>query len=291
MFFRKHITAINNRDEKTDKRQFLRNLLFRLVIPSVVFSIIEFIPSNVLQQRDLTILSFIDKTIWGRTYWFVSALVVAELFLFISMQTKSKNMLFYLVISMAAFYTGQFLAEKKFYLLGPFSSYPWEAEKGLMATVFLVLGGIYWKYENKIDIWLMKPYVAGFLLLIYLLAISLFHNHIKVLISMDSINMYGIAISSIGIVLLATLSKLLRVTNAVTKQLDVIGRNTIGFYFVCGAIPKVLMLLLPRILPSANLPYMIFGFVLSFALAYVVVVIMNKYFRFLFDLRNGFKHK
>lgn len=287
LFFRKHIESIENGTLKTGRKQFFLNLLFRLVIPSVLFSIFEYIPSSVLQHRGISVLSFIQKTLWGSTYWFISALVVAEFLFYLLLGSKIKNTLVYLALGIVAFSLGCCIAENNIHLLDIFTSNPWQFEKGLMAMMFLALGGVYGQYEPKIDKWLRNPLYLLILLAMYITFTHFFYRDARVLISMNDINYAGVLLSTIGIGCLIALCKLILGSSIITNLLNKVGRNTIGFYFVCGAIPKVLMIVLPKILPKGNLPYMLLGFILSFMLAYACVYAMKRYFPFLFDLRKG----
>ena len=55
------------------------NILFRLVIPSVIFATIEFFPKMLLRGNGFSLSAFMADTLLGGTYWFVSALAVAQL--------------------------------------------------------------------------------------------------------------------------------------------------------------------------------------------------------------------
>lgn len=291
LFFRKQIRAVEQGTLRTERKRFLTNLLFRMVISSIVFAVIEYFPGSIIQHRGFSVTSFIEKTIWGNTFWFISALLVAELLLYLIIQTRITNMWLYLAFAVMLFAIGWLIADKKLLLIGDFESTPWQLEKGLMAILFLVIGGIYWKYEERIDHILKKSYVFFAILTIYILAVTLFSNHIHVLISINSINLVGVAVSILSICILLVLCKAIRGTNIITNKLDKIGKHTIGFYFVCGAIPKVLMIFLPKFMPKGNVLYMIFGFVLSFLLAYFIVFFLERFLPFLFDLRRGIRIK
>ena len=62
-------------------RSLFQNIVFRIVIPSIIFCTIEFVPSCIIQGRGIDIGFALFKTIGGGTYWFTSALVVSELIL------------------------------------------------------------------------------------------------------------------------------------------------------------------------------------------------------------------
>lgn len=120
-------------------------MIFRIVIPSVVFSAIEFFPSCLVQGRGIDLWYALYKTIGGGTYWFTSALVVAELILLMLFCTRKRNIWFYAVACLVIGITG--LTIVHFDIL---KSGIWAWREGLIALVFLAMGGLYWKLENKL---------------------------------------------------------------------------------------------------------------------------------------------
>lgn len=76
-------------------------MLYRIVIPSIIFSAIEFFPSCIIQGRGIDIGFALYKTIGGGTYWFTSALVVAELILLLLFWTRKRNVWFYATLCVA----------------------------------------------------------------------------------------------------------------------------------------------------------------------------------------------
>ncbi|QTE67426.1 acyltransferase [Clostridiales bacterium] len=289
LLFKKFLPLIGSTNFHEHGKQFFKNILFRLIIPTLIFSVIEFIPNSIFQSRDITIQWFVEKTIWGHTYWFISALVVAEIILFLLFLTKIKNIWFYFFSGIGLFSIGLICFNNNFILVNIFESNPWHFDAGLVSILFLVIGGIYWKYEKEIDRYLSKPIIIICGLFVYLLALFLFDHNIKVLVSMNRVNILGVIISTIGIIILVFLCKYIRKSNKATNLLNSIGQNTIGFYFVCGAIPKALTIIMPKFLPKANLPYMLLGFFASFILACIVVSIITHFLPFLFDIRVGIK--
>ena len=289
LMFKKLFPFVSDDNLGEKGKQFLKNILFRLIIASLIFSIIEFVPSCLFSSKKITILGFLEKTICGNTYWFISALVIAELIVYLLFLTKIKNIWFYFVSSIGLFIIGMLCCNNGFLLFNVFEGNPWHFEKGFVSVIFLVLGGIFWKYESIFDRYLAKLPIIICGLLVYISLLSLLNTHIKILISLNSINVLGVMISTIGIILLVYLCKYIKAINKPTNLLNAIGQNTIGFYFVCGAIPKALTIILPKFLPKSNLPYMLFGFIASFVLACIAVSLMTRFTPFLFDLRNGLK--
>jgi fucose 4-O-acetylase-like acetyltransferase len=73
------------------KKLFL-NIIYRIVIPSILFSTIEFLPSCLLQGRSIVVGYALYKTIGGGTYWFTSALVVAQLILLMLYYSRKRHL-------------------------------------------------------------------------------------------------------------------------------------------------------------------------------------------------------
>ncbi len=296
LLFRKQMSAAQSGDRRAERKKFLLNLLFRMVIPNIIMSVIFYVPASILQHRGLSAASFIDKTLLGQTFWFVSALVVAELLVYLLIQCRIQNMLVYILFAAVCFLAGCFLGTKESIL--PVSTlHPWKIDSALMAVPFLVLGGLYWKYESAADRVIFRPAVIAALAVMYVLPLVFANGSVRVLISMvsketpDEFNAAGLAVSTVSIILLLVACKSVRNRNRITDRMDHIGKHTLGLYFVCGAIPKVIMRVLPRILPKGTVFYMLCGFVLSFLLCYAVVCLLEKYLPFLFDLRRGIRRK
>ena len=127
-------------------KALLNNVIFRIVIPSILFSVIEFFPSCIIQDRGIDIEFALYKTIGGGTYWFTSALAVSELTLLFLLCTRKRNIWFYVTISFVLCLTGLIIVK-----LGILNFSFWMWKHGLLAMAFLALGGLYWRYEKQID--------------------------------------------------------------------------------------------------------------------------------------------
>lgn len=77
------------------------------------------------------------------------------------------------------------------------------------------------------------------------------------------------------------------------KILTFIGQNSLGFYFLSGALPITLSTIVKKIInlsnveltTTINIVLLLLIFITCIILAYFIVLIMNKYFPWLFDLR------
>ena len=142
LMFKKHITIIEKKEYREERKRFLTNILFRLIIPSFIFSVLFFIPSFLIQNRQLSVLRFIEKTIGGNTYWFISSLVVAQMIFFLLFRTRIKNIWFYFLVSIGLYYIGYWCVAHEILLVPGFETNPWNFDKGLISTVFLAFGGL-----------------------------------------------------------------------------------------------------------------------------------------------------
>lgn len=255
----------------------LKNILFRIAIPSTVFAMIEFVPSYMLRGKLITLNEFLIKTLGGNTYWFNSALVVAEILILIMLLSRKKNIWFYFSCSIVIFGIGYYLCSNGIELQHNY----WEFNQALLAIIFLALGGVYWKYEAKIDK-LINKYVACFLIVAYFGCVILFREKCKVLISTLSVNIPGVFLSLLGTIAFVYILKQIKIK---IKLFDFLGQNTIGFYFMSGALPIVLSGVANKFI-SGNVAGLLVVSALSISIAYILVIIINRFLPFLFDFRT-----
>lgn len=243
------------------------NIVWRLMIPTILFSIIEFIPAHMLRGDGIWYrYIFIHKTIGGCTYWFTSALVVAEILLLILLLTRRKSIWFYFVCSSIIFALGQYIVSVDFSFFTAYPSLPWQYKQGMYAIIFIACGGLYWRYETIIN-QLMNKYVLAVLLMVYITVLLIVPNYFRVLVSMLDVNIPGIVLSLLATIILIEICKLI----PPSKWLNYIGMNTIGFYFMSGALPIVLSMVVHRIIPFVNYGGLIIVFCCSIGIAFIAV--------------------
>lgn len=252
------------------------NIVFRIVIPSIIFSIIEFIPASFILGRSIDFSSFFIKTIGGQTYWFTSALVIAELILLVLLLTRRKSIWFYAVIAIPLGALGIYMAQNDITI---FSKNWWAYRQGIIAIMFLAFGGLYWRYERIVRK-VLKWWVALILCVAYY-AIIVFCKHTDPLISTLSIEPWGVVTSLIACVLLVELCRIL----PVSKVLTFIGQNSIGFYFMSGALPIIFALVMHKLMPESTVWGLLIVFAVCLMVAYLVMKFLTRWMPWLFDLR------
>lgn len=266
---------------------FLKNVLFKLVIPTMLFTAITFAPKLLLRGGEVTWVDGIKTVILGEAYWFTCALVVSEIVLFFVLLTRAKTIWPYLItgvitllISIALNHFGVRFFDN--------DSAPWYYKSGLVATLFLALGGLYWKYEDIIDHF-FKEWRRIFivvLLAFYLVIMLYFSDCVKCIITNGTINGLGIVMMLVSTWILVFICKHIPEIRLITY----VGRHSIGFYFFCGAIPNILAMLLSRFGLASSITTTLICSLLSIVFACPIVYLVNRYFPFVFDFRLIRKH-
>ena len=234
-------------------------MIFRIVIPSVIFSAIEFFPSCIIQGRGIDIGFALYKTIGGGTYWFTSALVVAELILLILFCTRKKSVWFYAAACLVIGVAGLMIVH-----LGILKSGIWAWRQGLIALIFLAMGGLY-------------P-----LLVAYLAMVIGLKDYTDPLISTLTIQPLGFVTSAIACLLLVWLCK----KQPEAKTVTFIGQNSLGFYFLSGALPITFVMIVNKFLVSGSTFMMLAIWIVCVIIAYVAVLIINRWLPWLWNLRQ-----
>lgn len=129
---------------------------------------------------------------------------------------------------------------------------------------------------------MMNKYVFIGLIVLNVILLIIYPNHFKVLVSMLDVNIAGIFLSILATVTLIEACKRLPESNA----LNYIGQNTIGFYFMSGALPIVLSMVVHKVIPGANALGLSIVFAASMAISYVAVYFINRFIPWLLDLRT-----
>lgn len=256
------------------KRLFL-NVLYRIIIPSIIFSAIEFFPSCLIQGRGIDIGYALFKTIGGGTYWFTSALVVAELILLLLFCTRKRSIWFYAIVCLALTCLAMVILKMNVLQNGL-----WAWRQGLLSMAFLALGGIYWRYEVLIDKmmrwWFAIPLLAAYFIM--LLGLKEYNNPV---ISTLTIQPLGFVTSAIACLLLVWLCKIL----PEVKPLTFIGQNSLGFYFMSGALPIIFSLIAHKIVAGSHIRLLLIVWTACMVVAYLAVTVINKWLPWLWDLR------
>lgn len=176
------------------------------------------------------------------------------------------------------------MANNDFSLFKSYPDIPWMYPQGLMCMIFLVLGGLFWAYEDKIGAIFKNKVLFGVIVLSYVCLIFLFPDIFKVTISIKKLNVLGVLISFVGTLILIKISKEIKKCG----YLSYIGKHSIGFYFLSGAVPNLVSRLGQKIFGITVIGFFC-CFLVGIVFSFLVVVALNYYFPFVFDARYLFK--
>ena len=286
LFFRKQLSipiieSSSRQYLAGDGKRLVLNIFYRIMLPTILFSVIEYLPSRLLRGMGINTSDFLYKTLGGCTYWFTAALAVAELLLFLLLLSRQRNIMLYFLFCCFAALLGYVMVSYNFTFFSAYPSFPWQYQQGLYALLFMGFGGLFWKYEASITKWINSKVLIG-LLVLYIVLVLLYSDKFKVLISVLDINIPGICISLLSILILIEICK--RIPSI--KILDFIGKNTIGFYFMSGALPIVGAIIAFKFSPIPSLLGWAILSGVSICSAYAIVYVLNRFAPWVFDLRK-----
>jgi len=274
------IDASSNQFIKGGMLKTMGNILFRIIIPSVIFSVIVFFPKNLLRGDAFTIKEFMYDTIGGTTCWFTSALAVAEIILLLLLITRQKSIWFYVPFCVVLSIIGWWLADKGINLIKGTSSFPWQYKQALISLSYIAAGGIYWRYEKQIRKILNKWFLM-ILTLAYVLIVILLHDKMEFITSLNQINLFGFFVTIWATILLIELCRAI----PEMKALSFIGQNTMGYYFLSGAVPNIMAILVIRLIPDYHWGILLLLWILCLIISTLIIKAMNRWTPWFFDLR------
>lgn len=264
----------------------LRSIINRIALPTVFFAIIIYFPKKFVRGEDFSIMSFLKETVLGGSMWFTCALAVAELLILLMLCSRKKNLTFYIAISTILTILAVIIKNSGFTVLSS-DTLPWFYKSGMIATLFLSLGGVYNRFEVQIDKVIGHYYYIIIFILVYI-SVIVFAPDLAIISLQDStITISGLIVALGSIYIVIYLTKLLH-SNMIINHL---GRISLGIYLPSGGIPNVIAVLAIRFgFPNI---YLNVGFVslISFAIGIVVVHILNYICPFVFDFSRLVKTK
>ena len=185
----------------------------------------------------------------------------------------------HMLIAIVLFYIANLLGYSDLTICGS-SSFPWFYKSGMIAVLYMAIGGLYWKYEDHITYifqqhkWL---YIAALVIFVVIIVYSE-AQFSTITANVNCLGLFGTCLISFLII-----SVFKKCNNS--NLISFIGRNSIGFYFLSGSIPNILALIGNRI-ENDSIVLLLLLIPMAFSLAYLCVRLIVKYFPFMFDLRS-----
>lgn len=262
-------------------KSLVDNVAFKLVIPTLLFSLIFYFPKIMLRGTGFDLTAFVSETIGGGSIWFTPALAVAELLIVFILALRPKQIIHYLVYG-GFLWLGAELIRQSGFGFSANNAVPWYYKSGMEAVMLLIIGGIYWKYEDRIVKIFRNRVLLMLLSVAYVFICLCFSRYCRTALDWQGLNICGLCVSLLGSVVIIEWAKHL----PAISFLNYAGRHSIGFYFFCGAIVNVFAVIAKYISDGNHWGIILAIALVSYSFSYLCVVLINKWVPFVYDLRK-----
>lgn len=253
---------------------YLKNIVFTLMIPSVLFTSILFFPKIFLRRQEFNICIFLEQTIGGGSLWFVAALAVAQFLIFVLLFFRKLSLLLWGLFGVACLLIAVLLHR------AGYENAPWYYQSGMCAVFLIWFGALIFKIEKNYFFWFKPLWIIMFV--VY--TVLVYNLHSLAIVGNVVLNVQGIVLCFMSSLILIAFCGWLKPN----KYVDKIGRSTIGLYFLSGAIPEIVFVIVKRFTELNNYIFF-FMVIVSFLVSVVLNEIILKYAGFLLDLRKIWK--
>jgi hypothetical protein len=255
-------------------KKALLNTLFRLIIPTIIFSSLFYLPKLYFNSNVLSAEGYIYDVLGGISFWFTSAMAVCNILMLLTITIGARTMKIFSIVAVVAFTVS--ITSKKFFP----APFPWYWRTGLAAMALMTIGG--WGYHFSELIIKHKAALSIISIIGYIVFLCYNMSFGGAHYAMLSVNfnLSGLILTIFGIAFIFTAS-CRWIPNI--SFLQFIGRNSIVFYFLSGVIPAGLSAC--HILHSLN-PLIVSAIAVS--IGSIVTWGVTKYLPFLIDIRNRF---
>ena len=222
-----------------------------------------------------------NDTIGGGSIWFTPALAVAELLIILMLSFRCQHTISYLLYGGMLWLCSELIRQTGFSITSN-SSVPWYYKSGMEAVILLVMGGLYYKYEDSINKFFKNRVWLAVLSITYVCICVYFGSYFKTALDWQGLNFCGLCISLIGFVVIVEWTKLI----PKGFLLNYAGRHSIGFYFFCGSIVNVIAVIAKHFIGYNHWIIVLAIAILSYSLSFLCVLLINKWVPFVYDLRE-----
>ncbi len=281
LFFRKHLNDQERMHLSNSSIEASKSILFKIVLPTLLFSAIIYIPKLLFHNKGITINGFLIDIFGGISFWFTSALAISQLLLISLLLLQRRSIWLYTIITMVIFLIVSFFTNRAIVTDGAASYFPWFYKTGLSYTFFMCMGGIYLNYEEMLDK-IVNKYIAVISIIYFaLLYIGYNYEPLRLMGLSARVNALGFMTIVCGISLIVYVSKKINNLNV----LEFIGRNSIVFYFFSGVAPAAIGKLAGMFFEERYYIITVIVAGLSITTCYFITLIINRYFKWMTDIR------
>ena len=256
----------------------LANLFFRLVVPTLVFSSVIFLPKMIYHGEGCSAADYIWRVFGGTSYWFTSCLVVAQIILLSLFLSRFRNVWLYTIAAVILGGVALLLRMQSD------SQFPWYYKSGMLACFFMAMGGMLYYYESKVLFFMKKNIflIIGASILVVALGGDYYLGFALNTVMGCKMNIPGLLISLLSIAVLVSVC--LRLPK--TKLLEYVGRNSIVFYFFSGVCPALFGTLLKKYCLWSGYGITVACCLLSLLAAYILCFVIMSWLPWLLDVRK-----
>lgn len=233
-----------------------------LVIPYFLFTTLMAVPKSYVHGYDIA--DTIIDIVMGNASWFITALIVAELFFIIILRFCRRKTVALAVMSIAGILLARLLSQVTYLN-------PWRYIEALAVFVFLFLGYLYHQYERFFHRWNRLYTMVGAAVFIIIMKVITESYHIELTIHplrITSISIYMID-AIIGIALIVSISQLM-VSN---RLIEYTGKLSILIYFLNGGVSVFTSTIMNRI--GFIYDELYYRVVLVFILNYLILLLLS----------------
>lgn len=121
------------------------NLFYRLVIPTVVFASIMYIPKLFYHSKGFTFQQYLYDVFGGISFWFTSAMVVSQVILILLLLLRVTRIRYFLVMSVILTLTALICRE-----FNP-NPFPWYWKSGMVGVLVMTVGGVIYRLRHYLE--------------------------------------------------------------------------------------------------------------------------------------------
>ena len=258
-------------------RKMLSNILYKICIPTILFSAIMYAPKMLIRLKGVSLSNFIEQVVFGHTMWFTWALAVGELLLFLLLFWRRVSLRF--VISFGCLCALLALTLSQFFNL---PNFPWFYQAGFFSVFYFSIGALYLSLEKKEikHLWLKEIVYAIGVVLVLLIIFNYGSGH-SAINSLPKYDCMGFLLSVVMSLLVVHYCKKF----PDIKFVNEIGRNTLGLYLMSGALPELTSLFFHKYFAYNDMLILVIAIV-SFGVGLILNTFILKYMPFLYDFRK-----
>ena len=267
----------NETDAETDRMEVffgqLKNVVFKLIIPTILFSTLIFVPRNLFHHEPMSVGKYLFMVVGGCANWFTSALACLQIYIAVLALFFGNKRYLYL-ISAFVFFAAALLLQRV--VVSPF---PWYWKSGMVGILPFVLGMLYQRYEQIFE---RKGFVSVLPLLLYIVYCAL-PCKVQCNVAGVQFDLPGVIVMCFGILSVIRLSKWL----PGNRWLAYVGRHSIVFYFLSGVFPAFWGAVLKKVFHGApNYGIVLLSIIASLLSAAACSWVIYRFLPFMVDIRK-----